>query len=64
MVNPRGSLKAEELSQLIYDVFTNGVNSSLLAGRQDGTGLQTAMETVMRAKTTYSEDHDPYGAAQ
>jgi TetR/AcrR family transcriptional regulator, cholesterol catabolism regulator len=28
--DPKGSISSEELSQLIYDVFTNGVNSPLL----------------------------------
>jgi TetR/AcrR family transcriptional regulator, cholesterol catabolism regulator len=34
--DPKGGIKPEELSQLIYEVFTNGVNGPLLIGREIG----------------------------
>jgi hypothetical protein len=40
--NPKGTIKPDELSQLIYEVFTGGVNNPLLAMKR----------TVQRTRAT------------
>jgi hypothetical protein len=34
--DPKGSIKPEELSQLIYDVFTSGINNPILTMKKPG----------------------------
>ena len=33
--NPRGGIKPKDMSQLIYEIFTNGVNGPILRDRED-----------------------------
>ena len=49
--NPKGKLKPEELSQLIYDVFTNGVGNPVLMAKEIELPPDLLADTTFKAKS-------------